>query len=491
MAGVIRERDDLSCKTSLAMPQKTVVVTVFHSFISKNILQTDVFRYMETAEDTSWVLLVPKEKEGFFSERFTRPNVKVVGLDIAKEIQRPRNALISAIAKLFVDSFYVRYKRYEKYVAGHRTSPYAWIRFYGILPLIKLLSSCSFLWRSFRVFACRLSDVEKLEKVLRDLKLTAVFSTDLFDEGDALVQFAARKQGLPLLGMVRSWDNCWSKGLLRTVPDRIIVNNREIERELVQLHGVPVSCIQIGGIPQYDRFFRREGIVSRETFMRSIGADPADVLVVFAPAGTILSDGDADICEKLDRAIEIGGLQKNTRVLVRNHPHHPAKIEGVSERFIIEHPGAFRSKNLKATELDQADLDHLTNTLAHANALIYVATTLGIDSLPFDTPQIVVSFDRLPERPLFESVRRYYLEDHMKKMLDLGGVAIARSSNELVELLAIALQNPKNQAEGRAKIMKQQIYFTDGKSGKRVAGLIRDWLSSIPLPSSKTASSLR
>ncbi len=57
-------------------------------------------------------------------------------------------------------------------------------------------------------------------------------------------------------------------------------------------------------------------------------------------------------------------------------------------------PGtAFSAANLKLSKLTFADVDHLANSLFHADLVMYVATTLGVDSLTFDKPQVVVNFD--------------------------------------------------------------------------------------------------
>ncbi len=53
---------------------------------------------------------------------------------------------------------------------------------------------------------------------------------------------SARRLGVPTGVCVASWDNLTNKGLLRFVPERVLVWNEVQRREAVELHGVPVGA---------------------------------------------------------------------------------------------------------------------------------------------------------------------------------------------------------------------------------------------------------
>jgi hypothetical protein len=114
--------------------------------------------------------------------------------------------------------------------------------------------------------------------------------------------------------------------------------------------------------------------------------------------------------------------------------------------------------------------------LYHSDVVIYTATTLGIDSSVFDKPQIIINFDGYKNKPYEQSVKRYYNEDHMKKMIACGGVSMAGSPQELVAEINRYLEDSTYRAEGREKMRKQQIYFMDGKSNERLAQKVIDFI---------------
>jgi hypothetical protein len=296
---------------------------------------------------------------------------------------------------------------------------------------------------------------------------------------DELVALVAQRRGIEFVSMVRSWDNAWSKGLLPVRAKRYIANNIEIRDELRIMHGVLENDVFVGGVPQYDRFFRREGILTREEFFSRIGISPTKRLVLFAPAGAVLSDTDGELCQIMDRAIESGALPNDLAILVRNHPANPAVLPVLSSRFTVDTPGKiFAAHNLKLNEMTFADIDHLANSLFHADLVVYVATTLGVDSLTFDKPQIIINFDGYQAKPFMRSVHRYQEEDHMKKMVACGGSWVVTSEEQLIQAMNTYLKQPTLHQEGRQVAIAQQIYKTDGLAGKRIGEYVKSLIMS-------------
>ena len=138
-------------------------------------------------------------------------------------------------------------------------------------------------------------------------------------------------------------------------------------------------------------------------------------------------------------------------------------------RYILRIHHAFGSKNPKDLELSLKESDHLSNTVYHANLVIYVATTLGIDALVFNKPQIIVNFDGYENKPYTLSVKRFHNEDHMKKMIACGGVKLVKNREELINQVNNYLEHPALDQEGRDKMFTQQLWKLDGNSPQRIA----------------------
>ena len=452
------------------MKKKIILITVFHSFISKNILNTDVFDILKSNKNLSIVLAVPKPKEKFFLKIYASDNVSVVGIDVPSAISKPSSVFFSRLSNLLIDSHYLWYKRAER-LDSTRTI-FAYTKYFVEQLFVKIFSPFRLSRIILRYGFVKKGEVKSIKKVFEEIHPDILFATDVFDEMDVLFMREARSRNIKLMGMVRSWDNCYSKGVMRVVPDNLIVNNLEIKKEAIILHDISAEKIYVGGLPQFDAS-KREVRTNREEFFKDIGADPNKKLIFFGPAGSILSDTDWQIAEIVRRAISYHRLPP-TQVFVSNHPNHPADFSKFKNdgSFIFATLGKVFSENAKDTELTNVDTKRLRDLIYYADVIVYVASTVGIDSLQFDKPQIIIDFDGWEKKPYIKSVRRYHDEDHMKKMLVLGGVTVVMSENELIDAINKYFKNPSWNKDGRDHMRKQQFHNLDGKAGKRVGNYL-------------------
>lgn len=110
----------------------------------------------------------------------------------------------------------------------------------------------------------------------------------------------------------------------------------------------------------------------------------------------------------------------------------------------------------------------LVSYLFHSAIVMCVNSTVGMDSLPFDKPQIMVEFDGWEKKPYIESVARYHDEDHMRKYLATGAVRVVRTPDEWFSAIRDYLHDPSRDRESRARAAQEQLFKLDGQSGKRV-----------------------
>lgn len=446
---------------------KTLFITSFHSFISKNILNTDVLRSLRKEPDLRVVLLVPNHKASFFERYYASENVVVQGIETSRITRSKANIFFIRLLFLMIDSHYVWYKRVERRDAD--PTPMAWVKYHVYGGLVRLLSGSPFLNRIARFSYHHLTPKSFFKEAFERYRPSLVFSTDVFDPFDAQLLKEAQHRGVKTLAMVRSWDNCYSKGLMAVLPDRLLVNNGILKEEAVTLHDYPAGRIEVVGLPQFDAFVNEER-ASRESFFAKIGVDPGKRLVLIAPAGAILSDTDGQLCEILARALEDGKIKRPVHFFVRNHPGHPADLSRFRKNpdFTIQDPGHVFDANPKDTELAPDDQRFLADLLFHSDVVMYVATSLGLDAAVYDKPEIMIVFDGYEKKPYTKSVARYRDEDHMKKLVATGGARVVNSPDELIAALGAYLENPVLDKTGRERIVREQLYRIDGKSGERV-----------------------
>ncbi|MFA5853704.1 MAG: CDP-glycerol glycerophosphotransferase family protein [Patescibacteria group bacterium] len=455
---------------------KTLFITSFHSFISKNILNTDVLRILGGASDLRVVIFVPQSKVSFFERHYASENVRIEGVDVATITESKRNVFFSRLFFLMIRSHYLWYKRVERRDA--QPTLLAWVKYVVYSGLVRVLSGSRALNRLARFASYRFTPKNILEAHFARYQPSLVFSTDVFDPVDAQFLKEAKYHHVATLGMVRSWDNCYSKGLMPVLPDALLTNNELIKEEAVTLHNYPAERVTVVGLPQFDAFVREERI-SREAFFKSIGVDPSQKLVLFAPAGSILSDTDWQTCEILENARAKGEIRHPVHFFVRNHPGHPADLSRFKENphFTIQNPGQIFDTNSKNNELDPRDQKELADLLYHSDVVLFVATTLGLDATVYDKPQIMIDFDGYEKKDYTKSVARYHDEDHMKKYIATAGVRVVRDAKELIDSINAYLENPQIDSEGRDSIVREQLFKIDGKSGERVAEQILKSLS--------------
>ncbi len=455
---------------------KTIFITAFHSFITKNILNTDVFSVIKSDPSVQIFLLVPKIKEAFFSDLYVNDRVSVIGVDTNRINNQRWVRIFSKLSKLLIDSHYLEYKKRESLEVNK--SLITFFKYLFEISFTKLFAGKQRLQTVFHYFFSRLVSIQEVKDLIATHDPDYLFTTDVFDETDILFANEFRKLNKPVIGMIRSWDNCYSKGLLRVLPDRLIVNNHTLLNEAWNLHGMPPDKIKALGSPQHDIFINSKR-TPREIFFKSMNLDSKKKTILFAPAGAILSDTDWQIAEIIKQAMDKGQFIFPAQLLIRNHPNHPADFSSLSgkEGVIIEDPGkVFNVENPKDTELTLADNVHLADELYYSDVVVWVATTLPLDAVIFDKPLISVNFDGYESKPYYRSVQRYHDEDHMKKMLECNGIAIVNSKKELINSINAYFQNPSLNQDGRGAIIKQQFYNLDGKAGRRIGEYILSFL---------------
>ncbi|OGD68221.1 hypothetical protein A2996_02150 [Candidatus Campbellbacteria bacterium RIFCSPLOWO2_01_FULL_34_15] len=454
--------------------RKTIFIVTFHAYIAKNILNTDIFKILSKNNNLRIVIFVNENKVDYFKNLYQSDNVIIEGLNPVILLNN-KHHFFNRVSKYLIDSHYLHYKRVQKKDTNKNFLKY--LRFIFETLVVKIFSNTPYLYKVFRYSYIKFGYQNLLGLYFKKYNPNVIFCTDVFDMSNTIFSQEAKRNNVLTIGMVRSWDNCYSKGLLKVVSDKFIVNNETIKDELIKKQFVGDTPIFIGGLPQFDRFLREERQL-KEEFSKDIGVNLKNKkLIVFAPAGSILSDTDDQICEIIRDSIKNGKLLHNVHVHVRNHPNHPADLDRFKsdDNFTIETPGrSFGNDNLKEKELTKEEGKHLADTLYNADLIIWVATTLGIDAVVFDKPQIVINFDGFEKREYYHSVKKYHDEDHMKKMLDLGGATVVNNPEELIFWINQYLSNPSLNRDKRKLMAEQQLWKLDGKSGERIGNFLSE-----------------
>ena len=439
---------------------KTIFITSFHPLISRNILSTGLLKRL--SEEARVIILTSEQKATYFRERFANKNIFVEGIDVS--LSRSDIFLRQVtLACSFTRALYI--KKRSQYYSDRRIGRFL----ANVLP--------ASIVRTTRIAPWFIQTIDRL--ILRSKRFRSVFetyhpdlvfSTDIQNEFDVRLLSEARRRGVRSVGMVRSWDNLSSKGLLRIVPSQIVVHNDLIKAELARYNHVAPEKVTVVGIPHYDRYVN-VSITDRAVFLRQFGLDPGRKTVLYAPIGDryIRDNGlDAFVIETLSKI--------DVNILVRLPPTDVVSLPGEYKRdgIAVYQPGVSPKEEGKAgggakdSEIAETDEQMLIDSLANADVVVTGQSTIVIDAAAFDRPIVIIRFDE-KKRAYWDSVRKYYDYEYYLPISSSNGVRFADSPNGLLSLVEQYLNDPDIDRSGRERIIREQAFVLDGRATERLS----------------------
>lgn len=290
---------------------------------------------------------------------------------------------------------------------------------------------------------------------------------------DRHLLMSAARHGVPTMVVVSSWDNLTTSGFFPVAVDRITVWNEIMRAQAVDIHGLDPARVVVTGAPQHDVFARGSGFLDRPQFLASLGLDPRKKLLMYA-SGT--EGAVADEPELVRGIVQVMAREfPDLQILVRLHQLDRAEryeaIRGLPG-VAVDQAGSDATDVFPDRDFSRAQLERLADSLRHADVVLNVASSISIDAAAVGTPVIVVDFDARPGLPYHRSVRRAYDFTHQQPVVASGGVCRARSPEELVAGVRRYLEDPQADADGRARLVREQCDRIDGRSGARVGEAI-------------------
>jgi len=459
---------------------KTVVITITHGIVVRNILRTDVFKILKSRRDLRIVLAVLHRTPFFnsksFAAEFSGENVIVENVGVKSNIVE--RALRKIAEMIFFNINYNETIRIKEMTLKKKS----YFGYLGLKLVKKVLGKNKNVIEALKSLDVFLFGYK--HKYYRELfekyKPSLIFSTDFLWPHEWGLIRAAEHYDVPVVSMVLSWDHL-SKGRLPTRFGKVIVWNDFLKGQLMEYYDYSPNDIFVSGIPHFDYYIHDKGrLSSRREFLKNVGTAPNEKLITYTTSPPTVSPFEQDVIEIVCEAIKNGEIKYPSHLHVRFHPADNfgryEKLKKYGNIVTFEIPGKSVSRAGYTWGPDREDMLHYADLLLHSDVIINIASTVSIDASAFDTPVINIAFDGYEEKSYFDSVIRYYDQTHYKKVVGTGGVKIAKNKEELIRYINDYLRNPKLDSEGRKKIVREQCYRLDGKSGKRIALYILSFL---------------
>lgn len=454
---------------------KKVFLTVGEDIIARNILQTAFWsRFLDLNKENKITLLVHKDKQAHFTELFSADNVVVEGYEHAPFSKMER--MLFSLARSAIKSNTNLWSKMRSYERGHTSL---------LMTYVKRLHT--FLFGSSNIY----------KKLLRALILRTKpdqATKELFDrhcpdtvvclsltnfEFDVPVAKEAKRRGIKIVGMVRSWDNFSSHGLLRVEPDVLLLQNQFLkdmaaEHQVITEKRIPITIV---GVPHYDVYKNPESLlVSREEFFKMYDLDPTKKLIVYGAMGDFLFPHEAELVDVFEEVIEDGLINEPSQVFFRIHPKFPNALEHIKgKKHVSAHVNtAYVDQKGGEAKLDSTSI--LINTLVHADVVTTGASTIAIDATVLKKPVICVGFDGLTserDAGYWPSVRRFYdTYTHFEALMGTGAIKLAQDKKELAMQINECFKAPKVDMIRQQRVLGLFVEPFDGQAGQRVAEAI-------------------
>ena len=290
-----------------------------------------------------------------------------------------------------------------------------------------------------------------IDRYIRERAPDVVLATPLVNRASTQVDLlkSARRSGVPTGVCVASWDNLTNKGLLRFVPERVLVWNEVQRREAVELHGVPAGRVVATGAQVFDEWFERRPSCAREEFVAKVGLDPAEPYVLYVcsnPAMTAVSE--ARFVLEWAGAMRSSGDDRLRRIgiLIRPHPNEPGQwrdvdLAGLGNAAVWPAEGA-----LPLTDELRADF---FDSLVYSGAVVGINTTAMIEGAIVGKSVLTVLAPEFAQESTLHF--RYLLAEHG------GFLHVGSSLEEHVVQLGRVLDEDDGGAERRRRFVESFV----------------------------------
>jgi len=444
---------------------KTIFITSFYQYISRNILKTPILDGLLGVPDLRIVIIVPKDKKNFFEEEFKGRKIIIESVDISRSANGFLSLFLTRVSRGMLG---VRYKEVAR---GFKVNKFrdGLIRTLFYLPL-RILGKFYLMHDLMRWFNLKLLKNKAHNDLFDKYSPDIVFSTDVYNENDVLMATEAKRRKIKIISMIRSWDNVQMYGVIRVIPDELLLWGDFVKDEVLKFNKIDPSILEIVGVPHYDRYLKGS-TMSREEFFNSIGADISKKLIFFTPVGDMyLKKNDVDglvlsILSELD-----------ANILVRMPPADNVSwgnSKPASNIFFYQ-PGR-AGKKLGRNEIDREDDDHLINSIYFSDVVISGPSTIMLDALMINKPVVLFGFES-QKKVYKDSILSLYDSHHLQAVIKNCGAYLAKNIGDFRSKISEYIQDPKKDQEIRDKVVNYICFKKDGRSSQRVFEIINKYI---------------
>lgn len=319
------------------------------------------------------------------------------------------------------------------------------------------------------------------EKYRPNLVVTSTYGWRL----DRYLIREAAQHGVTTAAVIVGWDNPSSYGLPAGRVDWVNCWSEIQKEELVLGSDWDPERVNIGGIPSYDGYFRREWLIPREQYFQLHHLDPQRKLIAYAASFVSFSPNYRNV-EALARLVAEDQLAAPSQLLIRLHPNHFSSDPLFSAERQKIYDLARRLPNVHVVEpvpiggslgyYSGEDMPEKSSMMAYADVFLTVYSTMLVEAAIHDAPMVSVCLDtpggwnwpRKYSLPLSE-IGNWPTHARFRQS---GAGKVVYQEDQLREAINAYLLNPQLDQDKRKEFVQRECTFTDGCAGRRTAEFI-------------------
>jgi len=257
---------------------------------------------------------------------------------------------------------------------------------------------------------------------------------------------AAKRAGIPTVGVIYSWDNL-PKARLTVRTDDYLVWSEYMKDEMhLYYPEIPSENVHITGTPQFEFYYKPDLIWDKRKFYERHHIPLDKKIVVYSGGDTRTSPYDQLYVDEIARQLMHMPEEERPVLLVRPTPTDPADrykevIEKWPEIIRLSLPVWHRDQHWSKSFPTFEDVELLVNTVIYSEAVINVGSTMALDFATHEKPAIYVDFDIKENAPW--SVKTLNSFQHFRSMEGLDPVFYWKRPGELPGLLQRIFQGEK------------------------------------------------
>lgn len=352
-----------------------------------------------------------------------------------------------------------------------------------LMPFIKLTTA-----------VLRRSGAARRALVRSQMRFTPSIYTDLFEKYqpdlvvastpgwrfDRYLLREAGKLGIPRAVAIVGWDNPSSYRLPGAPMDYATCWSEIQKDELVRGSDWAPERVNIGGIPTYDGYFRRQWQMSRDEYYKLHGLDPNRKLLAYASSFVTFSPNYPNI-ETLAKLVSSDSLSEPCQLLIRLHPNHfipgslyeqeANRVRGLVHSLPHVHLVEPVPLGDGLSYYSGEDMPEKSSMMAYADVFLTVYSTMVVETAVHNRPIVSVCIDtpggwNTPGKFSLSLAEIAEWPTH-QRFREAGAGKVAFNGEQVRDAVNFYLENPSADEEARRKFIEREVTYTDGSAGKR------------------------